>query len=431
MSQTTGVVIIGAGPYGLSLAAHLRAAAIPYRIFGKAMDSWKNNMPPGMLLKSRLASSNLYDPSGSLTLERFYRESGIPVDRFAPPTLETFVAYGEAFQARFVPDLEPKVLTKLERTTEGFVAAFDDGDTVVAPKVVCAIGVHPFKYIPDVLRDLPDRVMSHSADHGPLDMFVGKAVAVVGSGSSATDLAALLNESGATATLIARAPSLSFVGPAAQRSMLRRKVKQLLTPLYPSSGIGSGWLLKICADAPWLFHALPEKWRLHIAQNALGPKGHDFMKERVLGKVHVMTGRNLHAAKLDRGKVDLHLAANNGTREVLQVDHVVAATGYRVDIDRLAFVDEALRSAVRTVKGGPVLSSDYESSVAGLYFIGPASLNSFGPVVRFVLGSSHSSRRLTDHFSRTLSGRQSSFPAKASTLGPATAPDTEVRVWQT
>src|SRR6185503_30549 len=127
---------------------------------------------------------------------------------------------------------------------------------------------------------------------------------------------------------------------------------------------------------------------------------------------------------------DLHLVTNDGTREVLQVDHVVAATGYRVDIDRLAFVGEALRSAIRTVKGGPVLSSNYESSVPGLYFIGPASLNSFGPVVRFVLGSSHSARRLTDHFSKTLSDRQSIFPAKSSSLDPATS-DAEVRIWQT
>jgi thioredoxin reductase len=395
------------------------------------MDSWKNNMPPGMLLKSRLRSSDISDPSFSLTLEQFYQETRTLVDRFASPTLETFVAYGEAFQTRLVPDLEPKMLTRLERTADGFVATFDDRDTVVARNVVLAIGVHPFKYIPDVLRELADGVMSHSADHGPLNMFAGKEVAVLGSGSSATDQAALSNESGAAVTLVARAPALSFVGPAAQRSKIRRQLKYMLTPLYPSSGIGSGWLLKICADAPWLFHELPEKWRLRIAQNTLGPKGHDSMKDRVLGKVRLMTGCNLHSAKLNGSRLDLHLINKDGVRETLQVDHLIAATGYRVDIAKLAFLDQALRATIRTVRGGPVLSSDYQSSVPGLYFIGPASLHSFGPVVRFVLGSAHSSTRLTQHFLRTLPAQQCSLPFKTSSFDAAAASDTQVRVWQT
>jgi len=183
--------------------------------------------------------------------------------------------------------------------------------------------------------------------------------------------------------------------------VLRRYLKYMLTPLYPSSGIGSGWLLKICADAPWLIHALPEQWRLYIAHNTLGPKGHDFMRDRVIGKVRLMTGRNLASAELNGGKVSLHLVSRDGKQEVLQADHVIAGTGYKVDLNKLSFLDQGLRSNIRTVKGGPILSSNYESSVPGLYFIGPASLNSFGPVVRFVYGSIHSSQRLTRHLPRS------------------------------
>src|SRR6476469_8508896 len=150
MSGFAEVAIIGAGPYGLSLAAHLRTAGIPFRIFGRPMDSWTKNMPPGMLLKSRLGSSNLYDPASSFTLERFCDEAGIPSNDLTPPTLETFVAYGEAFQARLVPDVEVKLLSKLEPAREGFSATFDDSEVVVARNVVLAIGVHPFKYVPDV-----------------------------------------------------------------------------------------------------------------------------------------------------------------------------------------------------------------------------------------------------------------------------------------
>ncbi len=435
-SDVISVAIIGAGPYGLSLAAHLRAAGIPHRIFGLPMESWKNNMPPGMLLKSRLRSSDIYDPSRSFTLADFYRETGIALDDLAAPTLETFVAYGEAFQGRLVPNLEAKILQKLERTPSGFLATFDDGQTVTAHHVVLAVGVHPFKYVPDVLADLPDHVVSHSADHGPLDAFKGKEVAVLGSGSSATDQAALLSEKGASVTLIARAPALRFVGPAAERSRLRRRIKYMLSPLYPSSGIGSGWLLKICAEAPWLFHALPEKVRLHIARNALGPKGHDAMKDRVIGKVKIMTGRSIASAKLNGSKLDIALVSQNGTRETLQVDHIIAATGFRIDINKLAFLDEALQADIRTIEGSPILSANYECSVPGLYFIGPASLNSFGPVVRFVLGSLHSSRRHTRHFSRTAaSSRITFFPTAPASLPASpeapTVPETASRVWQT
>src|SRR6185503_7093011 len=108
--------------------------------------------------------------------------------------------------------------------------------------------------------------------------------------------------------------------PAGQRSLLRRQIKRMLTPLYPSSGIGSGWLLKLCADAPWLFHALPEKWRLYIAHNTLGPKGHDSMRERVIGKVKLMTARRLVSAEFISGKVNLWLGASDGTEEIVRVD---------------------------------------------------------------------------------------------------------------
>lgn len=391
--------IIGAGPYGLSLAAHLHAAGIPFRIFGRPMEAWKKNMPPGMLLKSRISSSSLYHPEANFTIEQFYQERGMPCDGLTAPPVETFIAYGEAFQARFVPNVEPKLLAQIEPAQEGFCATFDDGEVVRARRVVLAVGIHPFKYVPEPLSDLPAEVSSHSGDYGPLDSLVGKKVAVLGSGASATDLAALLHEKGASVVLIARASKISFVGSPKERSLLRRCVKFMSTPLYPPSGIGSGWLLKICADAPGVFHTLPDRWRLHIAYNTLGPKGHDSTRDRVIGKVQLLTGRRVASAEVSGSKVNLDLVSRNGTCERLQVDHVVAATGYKIDLRKFGFLDQALLSEIKTLQGGPVLSSNYESSVAGLYFVGPASLNSFGPVVRFVYGAMHSSRRLTRHFS--------------------------------
>src|SRR5207248_11535645 len=51
-------VVIGAGPYGLSVAAHLRAAGIPTLTLGTPMAFWRS-MPAGMFLRSAPSASSL------------------------------------------------------------------------------------------------------------------------------------------------------------------------------------------------------------------------------------------------------------------------------------------------------------------------------------------------------------------------------------
>lgn len=398
------VAIIGAGPYGLSLAAHLRAAGLEFRVFGKTMDPWKMNMPPGMLLKSHPWSSSLYDPAASFTLKQFCADRGIWYhDSLMLLPLETFVEYGMAFQARFVSDVEETLLVGLEPNQSGLCAIFDDGEVVRAKRIVVAIGVYPFKYIPRTLSHLPAEVLSHSGDHGSLDAFVGKAVAILGSGASAIDLAALLHEKGASVSLVARASELRFAThPRVRRSMLRRLAHQLKPLLDPNSGIGSGWLLKACADAPWLIHSLPERYRVHLVRTTLGPLGGASMKDRVLGKVQLFLGRKLKSAEMHADKVQLQVAKSDGTTETLRIDHIIAATGYKIDLGRLNFLDPRILKQIRLVESAPVLSMNYESSIPGLHFVGPASANSFGPVARFAYGAVHPSLSLARHFSRTL-----------------------------
>ena len=89
-------VIIGAGPYGLSIAAHLRNRGIPFRIFGRPMDSWGSHMPRGMFLKSDGFASNIYDPKGEFTLKQYCAERGINyADLGSPVALEAFTKYIE------------------------------------------------------------------------------------------------------------------------------------------------------------------------------------------------------------------------------------------------------------------------------------------------------------------------------------------------
>jgi hypothetical protein len=150
----------------------------------------------------------------------------------------------------------------------------------------------------------------------------------------------------------------------------------------------------ICARAPSLVNLLPEEIRLRLAYTkALGPLGGAFMRDRVVGKVPTLLGRHITEIKA-RDKVYLKLSGGEKKNEVIGADHIVFATGYKPDINRLEFLDPLIRTEVRQARKAPHLSRHYETSVRGLHFIGPAAAPSFGPVCRFVFGSYHPARHL-------------------------------------
>ena len=410
MTSFVDVAIIGAGPYGLSVAAHLSGRGIDHRIFGEPMAAWQNNMPAGMHLKSDGSSSDLSDPGSDFTLGDFCAEAGLEHDpRLIPVPLATFVAYGLAFQARFAPQVEAKRLVRLSRGDKAHLLQFDDGETVLARHVVVAVGVLPFTHVPANLAHLPRELASHSSAYGPLDGFAGREVTVLGAGSSALDLAALLHEQGARVTLVARPTQLEFHGSPHKKESLRRRVMHY----RPSSKIGGGWLLRLCDDAPQLIRLLPERQRLDLVRHTLGPSGGYFIKDRLLGKVEVKGGRTVQGAGVYDDRVRLATVGPDGRSETIESDHLVMATGYRVDLGRLGFLDGELLSRLRLVEGTPVLSANYETSVPGLHFVGLASANSFGPVMRFVAGAVHPAHRLGHHLAKSLLRRPVSVPALA------------------
>jgi thioredoxin reductase len=385
------IAIIGAGPYGLSIAAHLTAAGVEHRIFGPPMEMWRSHMPPGMYLKSYGESSSLFDPQFMLTLERFCAAHGIAYhDSRVPVRLDTFVAYGMAFQKRFVPHLEQKRLVVLRRAGGSHELEFDDGERVVARNVVLAIGVIPYRHMPRELIDLPRAICSHSSDYGSLDALEGKHVTLLGGGSSALDLAALLSDRRTAVTVIARSPQLHFQAePGPKGSLMRR----ILRPT--SNGLGDGWLMCICAEAPRLYRLLPDRSRLRILTTTLGPSGGYFIRKQVEMRVTLKTGRSIGRVEERGGRVRLTTIDASGSREMIETDHIIAATGYRVDLRRLEFLGDDTLQRIRVVDGTPILSSDFESSVPGLYFLGLTAARTFGPVMRFVVGAVHPARQLT------------------------------------
>ncbi len=396
MVSSSDVAVVGAGPYGLSVAAHLRNLGIPFSIFGKTMYTWREQMPRGMSLKSDGFASNLSDPAKALTLGEYCRQNRIPYhDVKIPVGIDTFISYGQTFQKRFVPEVVEQLVTRLERHGNGFRLELEDGSITFAKRVVLAVGITHFQHIPDELLHLRPHALSHSSEHKFPDALADRKVTIIGGGASALDLAALMKESGVDVTVVARRSSLIFHKPPISNPSLWTQIRR------PRTGIGPGWKSRFMTDAPVMFHALPEKLRLKVVQRYLGPSGGWALRERVEGHVPVKLGCTIQSASLVDGRVRLILTEANGASSEHITDHVVAATGYKVDIRRLEFLDPQLRDAINTVQNSPILGTHFQSSVPGLYFVGVASANSFGPMMRFAYGADYTANRIVRHLART------------------------------
>lgn len=398
--------IIGAGPYGLSIAAHFRHRGIAFRIFGRTMDSWLAHMPKGMMLKSDGFASNIYDPESAFTLEKFCAGSGIDYAHTGVPVkIDTFTSYGLAFRDRMVPELEGRIVTGVERVPGGFRLQLEDGETFDARNVVLAVGITHFDYVPENLAHLPEEFVTHSARHREVEPFRGRDVVVVGGGASALDLAGLLKEAGANVQLASRRKELVF------HSQPTGKPRSFLQQLrHPNSGLGPGMRSRFYADAPAAFYYLPEQLRLKIVGRALGPSGGWFIRDKVIGKMPLHLGHTPQEAKIKDGKVHLTLRSDDGSTRELVTEHVIAATGYKVDLDRLQFLSTEIRSKVKVINRSPVLSSNFESSVPGLYFAGVSAANSFGPVMRFAFGAGFAAETLTRTMLQSLKRNPAAVP---------------------
>jgi thioredoxin reductase len=401
------VAIVGAGPYGLSIAAHFRRRGIPFRIFGRPMDSWVSHMPKGSCLKSDGFASNIYDPDNAFTLEKFCAEQGIEYAHTGIPVrIETFRAYGLAFCQRMLPELDQRLVENIDRSPEGFLLRLEGGESVEARRVILAVGISHFENIPENLAHLPQEFLTHSYRHENLESFRGKSVAVIGAGASAIDLAGLLRDAGADVQLVGRRTELKFhtapkdAKPSTWWSRLR----------HPSSGLGPGLRSRFFSDAPNWFYFLPESLRLKIVKRALGPSAGWFARDKVIGRVALVLGFTPEGAEVHDGKIHLHLRGRDGSPKEITADHVIAATGYKVTVDRLKFLAPDLRNRLKTVQGTPALKSNFESSVPDLYFVGLAAKTNFGPVMRFAFGAGFAAETLTQTMLKSLKRNPASVP---------------------
>jgi thioredoxin reductase len=406
----TDVAVIGAGPYGLSIAAHLSAQGVDIRIFGHPMQTWRTAMPQGMVLKSEGFASSLYDPDGAFTLATYCAQRGEPyADIGLPVPLATFSAYGLAFQKRFVPDLDERNVVSVEPQSDGFVIGLDDGEIVTARRVVVASGIRHFAATPPELSGMRGPLLTHSAEHHDLGGFAGKEVLVIGGGASGIELAGLLDQRGASVSVAARRSRIAWCEPPRPRTMMD-SIKE------PVSGLGTGWRSVACVVAPMVFYQMPERFRLLVVRKHLGPAPGWTSRQQVEQNVPVMLGAHVTGAREHNGRAVVNVGLPNGETQTVHADHVISATGYKVDLRRLTFLGTRIQSSVRSVEHTPILSRQFESSIPGLFFVGCTAANSFGPLLRFAFGAGFAARRITRHLLQTAVRRRA---VAGATLVPA------------
>jgi thioredoxin reductase len=388
------VAIVGSGPYGLAAAAHLRAAGIETRVFGEAMEFWSKQMPEGMMVRSIWEASHISDPRGALTLDAYVREKRLRLPR--PVPLSDFIQYGRWFQQQVVPDLDPRRVVRIDLAPAGFRLLLDDRQTLHAQRVVVATGIAKFLRRPPLFDGLPAELVSHSSAQPKLTRFRGKSVAVIGGGQSALESAALLYEAGAAVEVIARQPEIHWLDQRA--TWLKSEANPFRRVLYPPSDVGPPILNWIVAT-PALFRQLPREAQEWVAHRSIRPAGSGWLVPR-LRSVPISTGRHVTAASA-AGSDAVDLKLDDGSER--RVNHVLLATGYRVDVSRHAFLGPDVLGKLRMVDGYPELRAGLESSVRGLHFLGAPAARSFGPLNRFVTGTAYAAPRLA----RAVSDRRS------------------------
>ncbi len=386
-------VIVGAGPYGLSVAAHLLGRGLNIAVFGKPLQLWREHMPEGMLLRSYWWATNLSDPLKKYRLARYFQAHHMAIPD--PLPREVFIDYGSWFQRQAVPDVDETFVAAIQRVGGEFELALEDGRVVRSRAVVMAPGLRYYTYSPEQYSHLPPDCVSHTSAHTSFKQFAGKHVVVIGGGQSALETAAFLYESDAQVDLISRG-SLHWLAKhsAEDRRPLVERIRR------PMAGIAPGWFNWGLEHAPYAFQMMPRsvKDRLLHGRGYYGPAGSDWLQPRVLGKVGLHERVGVQNVRSVKKNVALELSSGH----TLKADHIILATGYRVNVKRLPMLGDRLSVRIRTYQDAPVLNNQFESSVPGLYFLGISSLLSCGPLYRFVVGTDAAASRVAGAIARKI-----------------------------
>jgi len=405
-SASAPVVVIGAGPHGLAAVAHLRGAGIPTRAFGEPLGFWRETMPAGMLLRSSDSASNIDDPERKLTLAAWAAATGRKVVK--PVPIGDFVAYGLWFAQQVAPDLDRRRVASVARRGDELTVTLEDGEQIAAARVVVAAGLAPFALVPPPFDALPASLCSHTSAAPAPERLAGRSVIVIGGGQSALEGAALLHEAGARVEVLVRSHRIFWLGPAGPAGhMWSTSIPPTASSSAPGGDGGArpgrpgfrarhglywraaptevgGRVTSWIGAAPDVCRHLPRGARMRLADDAVKAAASYWLRDRLRPLALTLGCRAVEASEQD-GRVRLRL--DDGGERV--VDHVVLGTGYAMDVRRYPFLTPELAAQLRVAGGYPLLGRGLESSIPGLHFLGAPAYRSFGPSMRFVVGTAY------------------------------------------
>jgi FAD-dependent urate hydroxylase len=350
-------------------------------------------------LKSYCFGTNVSAPRPGQSFTDYSGPRGL--ETFEPCSMTQFAAYGHWFQQQNVPWVEPVDVELVDWSQSEFQVTLADGERFKVSNVVLATGLAGFAYVPPVLASLPLTVATHTADIASFARFRGLDVAVIGAGQSALEAAALLHEAGARPQLLIREDTVLWQTRVSLKRSLWRRLRS------PISGLGTGPKAWVLTKFPGAMHMTPTKWRTDFVKKHLPAEGAWWLRDRVEHKIPIHFGVTVVGAHEASGRVTLELRhAKNGSQCPLIVDHVIAGSGYDINVERIGFIDPKLRCAIERLAYAPKLNASFASSVPGLYFIGPASAMSFGPLFRFVVGAEYTARAVSAHLAARASSAE-------------------------
>ncbi|HLO12914.1 MAG TPA: NAD(P)-binding domain-containing protein [Pseudoneobacillus sp.] len=351
------VIIIGSGPFGISLGAHAVANNLKYKLFGYPKDFWKNQMPQDMFIRTPHEFVSFSDSKDELTIQQFSEETG--TELVTPLPRPIFVAYANWFAKKAGIEFTPELVTNVVHKDGYYEVTSESGDTFTAKNVIVATGVEHYKFLPKFLKEFPSHLVSHTSGYTSFSEFKGKKVVVIGSGQSAWEAAGLLHRDGADVELVYRKSGPNYAGSRENEIALR--------------------------DVGDIFYNMPHEEKKQGWGQSAGSVAH-FLKPYVEGIVPQNGGVEIE--KIEQVNEDeIRLVLSNGTEKM--VNHIIAATGFHINVDNVPFFDQELLIEIEREEYNnqfPKLNESFESSVTGLYFAGPLSSHSHGPTFRFILG---------------------------------------------
>jgi thioredoxin reductase len=350
-------------------------------------------MPLGLFLKSEPYGSAISSATRGYDIATYSELHGFDdyVDRVGPLSLERFLGYADWFTDQLVPDVRDLTVTNVTPVDGGFKVEFAEEPAAFARQVIIATGLLPYAYIPGELSGLPADLMTHSSAHCQLDQFRGRRVAVIGGGQSALQTGALLHEAGADVQVIVRGEQVTWEKPIAPEIGLVDRIRR------PPAKLCEGWAC-LGYDSPDAFRMLPEFVRVRKALTTFGAKGAWWLRDRVEGVIEVLTGHLLRSAEPNGSGVRLRI---DGPRQSsVEADHVIAGTGFRIDISRLPFLSAGVQAGLETRVNCPLVNRAGESTIPGLYFAGAHAAVSLGPGVRFISGTHATAAQLARSVAR-------------------------------